>query len=121
MSLIPLARPLLSVVAMRYTMCITITEEAAQLAATRLIGARLPEKLLAQIDGLVGPGKRSEFIIRAVERAVLQASQEKALKAAEGSWAAADYPEFATADDTEKWVRQVREGSEERVRRARGK
>lgn len=87
------------------------------MAATRLTALRLPEKLLAEIDGFVGPGKRSEFIVRAVERALLQVKQEKALKAYQGVWTGADYPEFATPKDTEKWVRQVREGSEERVRR----
>jgi len=90
------------------------------LAARRLTALRLPEELLAEIDGFVGPGKRSEFIVRAVERALLQLKQEKALKTYHGAWTEDDYPEFATPDDTERWVRQVREGSDERVRRPDG-
>ncbi|MHB8928597.1 MAG: ribbon-helix-helix domain-containing protein [Bacillota bacterium] len=90
------------------------------MAAKRLTALRLPEKLLAEIDGFVGPGKRSEFIVRAVERALLQLKQEKALKAYQGTWSEVDYPEFATPDDTEKWVRQVREGGEDRMRRHDG-
>ncbi|MHB0886401.1 MAG: ribbon-helix-helix domain-containing protein [Bacillota bacterium] len=90
------------------------------MTAKKLTALRLPERLLAEIDAFVGPGKRSEFIARAAERALLQLKQEKALKTYGGLWSEADHPEFATPGDTERWVRQVREGSEERVRRPRG-
>ena len=67
----------------------------------------LPESVITALDRLVGPRKRSRFIIEAVEKelprlAVLQTLQETA-----GAWQAEDHPELDLG--VEAWVNELRE------------
>ncbi|OAT81707.1 hypothetical protein [Desulfotomaculum copahuensis] len=84
---------------------------------TKLTPVRFPVALLTDLDKLVGPGKRSKFIIEATQKELLRLKQKKALQTAAGIFREKDYPEFATSGDTYSWVRKLREETEARRRR----
>ena len=78
----------------------------------RPTAVRFPEHLARELDRYVGRGRRSEFIIKATEKALVQLKQSRALKECEGLFASEDYPEFRTPEDTYAWVRRIRRESD---------
>lgn len=93
-----------------------IYKGAVALENTKLTPIRFPVDLLSDLDKLVGPGKRSKFIIEATQKELLRLKQKKALSSAAGIFKEMDYPEFATNGDTYSWVRKLREETEARRR-----
>ena len=66
----------------------------------------LPQDLLTEIDGLVGPRGRSAFLVETA-RAELQRRRLLAfLSSDEPAWRDEDHPELAAG--TERWVRALR-------------
>lgn len=84
---------------------------------TKLTPVRFPVDLLSDLDRLVGPGKRSKFIIEATQKELLRLKQKKALQTAAGIFEEKFYPEFTTSEDTYAWVRKLREETEARRRK----
>jgi len=81
------------------------------LGKSKVTAIRFPVELLEEMDRWVGKRGRSRFVIRAVERELRRLQQRKAGEEAFGAWAEADYPEFATPEDTVAWIsRHRREG-----------
>lgn len=83
---------------------------------TKLTAVRFPESLLRELNRVVGRGRRSEFIVRATEKALLQLKQARALREYRGIFSAEDYPEFATPEKTRAWVDRLRREADERVK-----
>lgn len=83
---------------------------------TKLTAVRFPASLLRELNRVVGHGRRSEFIVRATERALLQLKQAKAIRECRGILSAEDYPEFATPEKTRAWVERLRREADERVK-----
>ncbi|CAA7601501.1 Hypothetical protein DEACI_2168 [Acididesulfobacillus acetoxydans] len=83
---------------------------------TKMTPIRMPVELLSELDKLVGPGKRSKFVIEATEKELLRLKQKKALQSTAGIFKEKDYPGFATREDSYDWVRQLREETEARRR-----
>ncbi|HMM41665.1 MAG TPA: hypothetical protein PKA95_07170 [Thermomicrobiales bacterium] len=84
------------------------------------IHVMLPEKLVEEIDALVGPRRRSEFIAETMEAAMERERFREALTKAAGSIDVKDYPEWATPEKVDEWVRRSRELDEEAFRQKLG-
>jgi hypothetical protein len=71
------------------------------------------EKLLTDIDELLGKGKRSAFLTEIAEREVRRRKQLRALDAAAGCWKSEDHPELKNGSAA--WVRELRSGWDSRL------
>ncbi len=71
----------------------------------------LPEELLSQVDDFAGGGGRSAWIAEAVEARVKHERLGGVLDETRG--ALRDSPSWATADETYRWVRELREDRDE--------
>lgn len=75
---------------------------------TRRINVTFPEDLLQELDELAPPRKRSQIIVQATAEYVRKLKLLAAIKETSGAWDDASHPELATAEDIERWVRQMR-------------
>jgi hypothetical protein len=67
----------------------------------------LPQDLLREIDGLVGPRGRSAFLVETVRAELQRRKLLEFLRSDEPVWRDEDHPELAAAG-TEAWVRSLR-------------
>ncbi len=74
-----------------------------------------PSEIIAGIDKLVGPGKRTAFLVGLAQRELKLHRQREALREAAGCWKPEDHPELATG--AAAWVAKIRSESDERVER----
>jgi Arc/MetJ-type ribon-helix-helix transcriptional regulator len=74
----------------------------------------IPEKLLAEIDKLVGKGKRSSLITEILDHEIRRRRLMQILDDAAGSWKDEDHPELK--DGAYAWVRQMRDEDDRRSR-----
>lgn len=79
----------------------------------------LEDKLVKDIDRLVGPRQRSSFLTEAAQEKLLRYRQIAALKAAVGAWKDEDHPELKQGSD--KWVRKMRQEGERRLKKITGR
>lgn len=79
----------------------------------------LPEELLHEIDGLVGPRGRSAFIAESARNEVRRQKLLRFLNRTEPAWKDADHPELKQG--AASWVRELRRESERKrsVKRSR--
>jgi hypothetical protein len=75
----------------------------------------LEDQLLKDIDRLVGPRQRSNFLTEAAEKELMRRRQIEALKAAAGAWKDKDHPELKQG--SAKWVRKLRQEGERRFKK----
>lgn len=75
----------------------------------------LEERLVRDIDRLVGPRRRSSFLTEAAEEKLMRYRQIAALKAAAGTWTDQDHPELEQG--SVKWVRKIRQEGERRFKK----
>ena len=75
----------------------------------------LSEKLMEDIDALVGARQRGAFLTMAAEKELLRLRQIGALKASAGAWKDRDHAELKGG--SAQWVRKVRAESERRFKR----
>lgn len=66
----------------------------------------MPERLVSEIDGLVGKRGRSSFLAGAAEKELMRLRQIRAVKSAGGCWKDADHPELRKG--AAKWVQKIR-------------
>jgi hypothetical protein len=71
---------------------------------------RMPPELVAEIDRLIGPRKRSAFLVELATREIRRRKVLKALETTEPIWRDEDHPELG--DDSDAWVRSMRARSE---------
>jgi hypothetical protein len=74
----------------------------------------VPEELVEDVDALVGPGRRSRFVVDAIAEKVARVKLMRAAEAAIGSLEHADIQEWATAESTAAWLRNLRSADNER-------
>ena len=74
----------------------------------------LSEKLVKDIDTLVGSRQRSSFLTQAAERELMRLRQLKALDALV-PWSDKDHPDLKQG--AAKWVRKLRRETEQRFKR----
>ncbi len=68
----------------------------------------LPDELLAELDEVVGPRGRSEYIAEALREKLLRERQHRALIASAGILADEDIPEWETSEAVIEWVSRGR-------------
>lgn len=77
----------------------------------------IEEDILREIDRLVGKKKRSSFISDAAKKELQRLNQLSLLKKLKGAWKDEDHPDMKGVGGTEAWVRKLRQGDEEALRR----
>lgn len=78
----------------------------------------LPDRLVEEIDGVVGKRKRSGFVEEAIREKLKRGALLKALKETAGILPPGEYPEWETADKAAAWVGASRQRDNERLRRS---
>lgn len=73
----------------------------------------LPDDLLAELDELVGPRGRSEYIANALREKLRRERLHNALIAAAGVLADEDIPEWATPELSSEWIERGRRDTRE--------
>ena len=77
----------------------------------------LPKELVDELDKLVGPRKRSEFITEATEEKLRKLKLMQAAKEFRGSLAEVDIPGWETPEAVSEWVRASRRLDDQRLDR----
>jgi len=72
------------------------------------VNLSLPEDLVADLDEVAGPRKRSAFAEQALRRAIKREQFRIAGERYAGSLKAEDYPHWRTSEDVVEWVRMMR-------------
>lgn len=80
----------------------------------------IPDELVAEVDALVGPRKRSQFFAEAAADRLRRERLMAAAAAAAGSLVDVDIPGWETPESTYEWVRARRRASTARLERAWG-
>jgi hypothetical protein len=75
----------------------------------------LSDRLVKDIDTVVGRRQRSSFITQAAERELMRLRQIQALRAAAGAWGDEDHPELKAG--AAQWVRKLRHDNERRFKK----
>jgi hypothetical protein len=78
----------------------------------------LPDKLIAEIDSLVGKRKRSRFVEEAIREKLKRKSLLKALTETAGVLPAGEYPQWETTEKTAAWVRESRQRDSGRLEKS---
>ncbi|MGD8683368.1 MAG: hypothetical protein PVG27_05430 [Chloroflexota bacterium] len=72
------------------------------------VNLSLPEDLVAALDEVAGPRKRSAFAEEALRRAIKREQFRIAGERYAGSLDPKDYPHWRTSEDVVEWVRMMR-------------
>jgi hypothetical protein len=76
----------------------------------------LPDDLIAEVDKLAGPRRRSQFIEEAVRAKVINERQKRAAKRlSESGGLQHKNPDWSTPEKTSEWVRKMREQDNQRL------
>jgi hypothetical protein len=75
----------------------------------------VPEDLLAEVDALVGPRRRSEFFVDAVREKVARERIRAMAHAMVGSLRDVAIPGWETPESASAWVRSLRTESDDRA------
>jgi len=81
----------------------------AEASTKRRAHVVLPKELLDEVDGLVGPRRRSQFTREAIEDKIVRQRRVEAFEEVVGSLKDdAPPPEWETSESTYEWVRSLR-------------
>jgi metal-responsive CopG/Arc/MetJ family transcriptional regulator len=69
----------------------------------------LPDKLIEDVDKLVGKRNRSRFISEVVEERLRREGLRRAIEKGAGILSDEDYPEWSTTEKIAEWLRDLRE------------
>ena len=67
----------------------------------------LPQELVGEIDAIVGPGKRSAFLVETARAEIRRRKLLQFLESEEAAWKDEDHPELARGSAA--WVRGLRQ------------
>ena len=73
----------------------------------RRVHVVLPREVIDQVDALVGPRKRSQFIQEAIEDKIGRRRRIEAFEQFAGSLEDVDIPGWETSESTAQWVRDL--------------
>ena len=77
------------------------------MAPVRRAHILLPQELVGEIDEIVGPGKRSAFLVETARAEIRRRKLLKFLESEEPAWNDEDHPELAKGSAA--WVRGLRQ------------
>lgn len=72
----------------------------------------LPQELVGEIDAIVGPGKRSAFLVETARAEIRRRKLLQFLESEEPAWKDEDHPELAKGSGA--WVRGLRQEGKSR-------
>lgn len=81
------------------------------------INISLPKSVLEDIQQLVAPRKRNEFIAEATKEKLALLKQQKALGKTAGAWKDKNHPHLNTAKDMEVFLKETRGSYKKRLER----
>lgn len=73
----------------------------------------LPEDVLSELDEIVGPRGRSQYITEAIREKLLRDKQRRVLSEYAGVLADEDIPHWATPELTTEWINEGRRDNRE--------
>jgi predicted transcriptional regulator len=76
----------------------------------------LPDKLVEEVDRVAGKRKRSQFIAQAIQERLAKIKFEQALARAAGAWRDENHPDLSTQEDINRYLKRVRQATNERLR-----
>lgn len=76
--------------------------------ATTKITLSLPTSLVERLKASVPPRRRSAFVAQALQERLEEEETLAVLEETCGAWSDEDYPEFATDEDIDRWLREFR-------------
>lgn len=82
---------------------------------TRRTHIVIAERLISEIDRLVGKRGRSEFLTQAAEKELRRLQQIRALENVAGAWKDKHHPELKAG--AARWVKELRKESDQRLHR----
>lgn len=74
-----------------------------------------PRNVLKELSKVAGPRKRGPFVVQVVKEELKRRKFLSAIKATHGAWDEQDYPEFKGEKETDLFVRNLREETEQRL------
>ena len=77
--------------------------------ATRRAHVVVPEKLIEEVDALVGKRRRSAFFVEAVAERLQRERLLSAIEKLAGSIPDGEIPEWETPESRQAWIREMRE------------
>ena len=75
------------------------------------INVTFPISLLDDLRRIVPRRERNRFIVEATERELAKLRLMEALEESVGTWSGDDYPDLASSEDVDRFVRRVRESA----------
>lgn len=78
----------------------------------------LPEELVEEVDRVAGKRKRSWFIAQAIQEQLAKIKFKQALAQAAGAWSDENHPDLRTQADINRYLKRVRQTTNERIRPA---
>lgn len=72
----------------------------------------MPKDLVEQIDELVGPRRRSEFLVELAEKELRRRRLLRSFQQVAGSLADVEIPGWETSESAAEWVRNLRRSSD---------
>lgn len=82
---------------------------------SRRMNVTFPANVAEDLERLVPRGERNRFVVEATERALRRERFMKALEESAGAWPDESYPNLRTAEDIDRFIRQIRETSPART------
>ncbi len=76
---------------------------------TSRMNIAFPNLILMEFKELIPARKRNQFIVDLIEKELQRLRLLQAIEESAGSWSAEDYPELATREDIDNYVRKMRE------------
>jgi hypothetical protein len=89
-------------------------------AKTEKMSVTLPKKLAGEVRSVAAAGEISSFFTEALEHYLAYRKQTLALEKGFGAWKNDNHPDLVTPEDSKAFVRSVREGDKNRLKRLGG-
>lgn len=87
---------------------------------TEKVSVTLPKELIGDIRSIASQGEVSSFFAEALEYYLTYRKQKIALEKGFGAWKSKNHPDLLTPEDSEAYVRSIREADRERLERLGG-
>jgi len=78
---------------------------------TKRINVTFPVSLLEELKERIPKRKRNQFIVETIERELRRIRLQRSLREAAGAWSDEDHPDLKTAEDIDRYVRNLRESA----------
>ncbi|MDP2918797.1 MAG: hypothetical protein Q8O43_01060 [Dehalococcoidia bacterium] len=88
-------------------------------AKTEKLSITIPKEVAEMLREYVPSGKISSYVAEVLESQLLWERQKRALEKYAGAWKDEDHPDLKTPEDTQRFIREIRDRDIERLERLR--